>query len=110
MSDNSFVDPLLARIAGTDKLFAATRSDETRMAVYYRLMHGNPNYSRMWAAQAISLLGDWFNTIALATLVSSYTNESGLASSALLLCRFLPRWWWDLSPVCCWIVLIANGC
>lgn len=60
------------------------------MAVYYRLMHRNPNYSRMWAAQAISLLGDWFNTIAIATLVSSYTNESGLAISALLLCRFLP--------------------
>jgi MFS family permease len=41
-------------------------------------------------AQVISLLGDWFNTIALSTLVSTYSNESGLAISLFLLCRFLP--------------------
>ncbi|MBI5958012.1 MAG: MFS transporter [Chloroflexi bacterium] len=60
------------------------------MAVYTRLLRDNPNYARLWMAQAISLLGDWFNTIAIATALSTYTNESGLAISLLLLCRFLP--------------------
>jgi len=60
------------------------------VAAYYRLLRRNSNYSRLWVAQAISLLGDWFNTIAIATLVSTYTDESGLAISLLLLCRFLP--------------------
>ena len=60
------------------------------MATYLNLLRHNPNYTRLWIAQAVSLLGDWFNTIALSTLVSNYTNESGLAISLFLLCRFLP--------------------
>ena len=53
-------------------------------------MRYNPNYTRLWTAQAISLLGDWFNTIALSTLVARYTNGSGIAVALLLLARFLP--------------------
>jgi MFS family permease len=60
------------------------------MKVYYELLRRNPQYARLWAAQAISLLGDWFSTIVLATLVSDYSHGSGLAISLLLLCRFLP--------------------
>ncbi len=57
---------------------------------YVQLLRHNVNFARLWLAQAISLLGDWFSTIALSTLVSHYTNGSGLAVSALLLARFLP--------------------
>ncbi len=60
------------------------------MRVYYNLLRTNRPYARLWAAQAISLLGDWFSTIVLATLVSDYSHGSGLAISVLLLCRFLP--------------------
>ncbi len=60
------------------------------MATYLNLLRSNPNFTKMWMAQAVSLLGDWFNTIALSTLVSNYANESGLAISLFLLCRFLP--------------------
>jgi NRE family putative nickel resistance protein-like MFS transporter len=60
------------------------------MATYISLLRTNSNYNKLWMAQAISFLGDWFSTIALATLVSTYSNESGLAISLFLLCRFLP--------------------
>lgn len=55
-----------------------------------RLLRNNPNYALLWYAQAISLIGDWFNTIVLSALVSEYSGGSGLAISGLLLARFLP--------------------
>src|SRR5512144_2655259 len=62
------------------------------MSGYIRLLRNNPDYARLWIAQAVSLLGDWFSTIALSTLVVSYAGEqnAGLAVSGLLLARFLP--------------------
>jgi predicted MFS family arabinose efflux permease len=55
-----------------------------------RLLRHNPNYALLWYAQAISLIGDWFNTIVLAAMVSEYSGNSGIAISGLLLARFLP--------------------
>ncbi|MEO8606527.1 MAG: MFS transporter [Chloroflexota bacterium] len=60
------------------------------MPGYIRLLRQNKDFSRLWLAQVISLLGDWFNTVALSALVSEYTNGSGLAISGLLIARFLP--------------------
>lgn len=57
---------------------------------YFRLLRDNPDYAKLWLAQSISLIGDWFSTVALLSLVSTYTNGSGLAVSLLLLARFLP--------------------
>lgn len=60
------------------------------MRAYLNLLRANPQYARLWLAQAISLLGDWFNTIVLSALVTRYSENSGLAISLLLLARFLP--------------------
>ncbi len=38
----------------------------------------------------MSLLGDWFTTIALSTVVARYSGGSGLAVGALVLARFVP--------------------
>lgn len=57
---------------------------------YIRLLRANPDYARLWGAQVISLLGDWFNTIVLSALVATYSGGSGLAVSAFLLARFIP--------------------
>ncbi|MBE2184525.1 MAG: MFS transporter [Anaerolineae bacterium] len=57
---------------------------------YLRLLQRNPNYARLWSAQAVSLIGDWFSTIVLASLVAKFSHGSGLAISFLLLARFLP--------------------
>jgi MFS family permease len=60
------------------------------MRNYAQLLRNNPNFALLWYAQAVSLIGDWFNTIVLSGLVSAYSGGSGLAISLLLLARFLP--------------------
>jgi len=58
---------------------------------YLALLRRNPGFARLWYAQAVSLLGDWFSLIALSALVTRYGGENaGLAVSGLLLARFLP--------------------
>src|SRR5258706_9694825 len=59
--------------------------------MYTELLRKNPSYLRLWMAQAVSLLGDWFTTIALSALVAHYTNGSGVAVSLLLLSRIIPQ-------------------
>jgi MFS family permease len=53
-------------------------------------LQNNPNFTKLWSAQVVSLLGDWFNTIVLSTRVVSYSDGSGLAISIFLMARFLP--------------------
>ncbi len=60
------------------------------MRSYIPFLRENPDFTRVWFAQIISLFGDWFNIIALSALVAQYTNKSGLAVSGLLLARVLP--------------------
>jgi MFS family permease len=60
------------------------------MSNYRQLLRNNPDYTRLWLAQAVSLLGDWFDTIVLFALVSKFSNNSGIAVAGLLLARFLP--------------------
>jgi predicted MFS family arabinose efflux permease len=57
---------------------------------YLHLLRRNPQFARLWAAQAISLIGDWFNSIVVFALVSDFSEGSGAAISLLLLARFLP--------------------
>lgn len=61
------------------------------MQSYIRLVRDNPNFAILWFAQIISLLGDWFNTIALSVLVAQYSGGSGVAISIYLMLRFLPE-------------------
>lgn len=60
------------------------------MNTYIRLLRNNRDYTRLWLASAVSQMGDWFNVIVLLTLVSVYTNGSGLAVSLFLLARIVP--------------------
>ncbi len=61
------------------------------MRNYTRLLRDNPDYTRLWLSQVISLLGDWFDTITLLALVAAYSPEyTGLAVSGLLLARYIP--------------------
>ncbi len=60
------------------------------MSQYLQLLRKNPDYTRLWLAQVVSLLGDWFNTIVLSALVANYSGGSGAAVSGFLLARFIP--------------------
>jgi MFS family permease len=55
-----------------------------------RLLRENRPLARLWLAQAISLVGDWFTLIALAVLVTRWTGGSGLAVAGLMLTQLLP--------------------
>ena len=58
-------------------------------AGYVELLRGNRNFRMLWLGQVVSQLGDWFDTIALYTLLLNLTG-SGRAIGLLLVARFLP--------------------
>ena len=62
-------------------------------AGYVELVRSNANFRRLWAGSLISYLGDWFNLIALYTLVTMLTG-SPLAIGAIFIAKMLP---WALS-------------
>jgi len=55
---------------------------------YYDLVKKNRDFRFLWFGQIISLLGDWFNLIAAATLVAELTG-SGTAIGGLFVVRML---------------------
>ncbi len=60
---------------------------------YIRLIRGNPDFAKLWAAQLVSLLGDWFNTIVISALIVVYTDGAdyqGIAISGYLIARLIP--------------------
>lgn len=57
-------------------------------ASYSQLFKNNTNFRWLWSGQVVSLLGDWFNLIASAALISQLTN-SGLALGSLFVVRML---------------------
>ncbi len=63
-------------------------STHTQTISYSQLIRGNRNFRWLWGGQIISLLGDWFNLIASAALLSKLT-DSGLAIGSLFVVRML---------------------
>lgn len=59
------------------------------MRQYLLLLQQNRNYRFLWLGSVASQLGDWFNLLAAASLLTTLTN-SGVAISYLFLARFLP--------------------
>ena len=66
----------------------STKSEPPRPVGYGELIRGNANFRNLWLGQIISLLGDWFNLIASASLVVELT-QSGFAVGGLFLVRML---------------------
>lgn len=64
-------------------------------AGYVELVRTNRDFRRLWLANVVSLLGDWFNTIALYTLVAGLTG-SALALGAVFITKMLP---WALASI-----------
>jgi len=55
---------------------------------YLELLRQNKNFRTLWAGQIVSLLGDWFNLIASASLIAILT-QSGTAVGGLFVVRML---------------------
>ena len=56
---------------------------------YWELVRVNTNFRRLWVGNLISLLGDWFNTIALYSLIVELTG-SPFALGAVFITKMLP--------------------
>jgi predicted MFS family arabinose efflux permease len=57
---------------------------------YLRLLSGNRNFRRLWAAQVVSELGDWFYTLAIYNLLLQLTGHAASVALALVL-QVLPQ-------------------
>jgi MFS family permease len=69
------------------RLHTTTQSISTPIG-YSDLVRGNRNFRFLWLGQIVSLLGDWFNLIASASLIALLTN-SGVAVGGLFVVRML---------------------
>ena len=70
----------------------ATNSKETVApgpVGYVELLRENKGFRQLWLGQVVSQMGDWFNTIALYTIILNLTG-SGRDIGLLMVARFLP--------------------
>jgi len=61
----------------------------TTSAGYIELLRGNRNFRQLWLGQVVSQMGDWFDTIALYTIILNLTG-SGRHIGLLMVARFVP--------------------
>jgi hypothetical protein len=59
-------------------------------ASYARLLRENRNFRRLWSAQIVSEIGDWFYTLAIYTLLLQLTGRASSVAIALVL-QVLPQ-------------------
>jgi MFS family permease len=57
---------------------------------YLRLLRENRNFRRLWGAQVVSEIGDWFYTLAIYNLLLQLTGRAGSVALALVL-QVLPQ-------------------
>src|ERR1700693_4703746 len=57
---------------------------------YTRLLGYNRNFRRLWLAQIVSEVGDWFYTLSIYTLLLQLTGHAGSVALALVL-QVLPQ-------------------
>jgi MFS family permease len=60
------------------------------LASYARLVRTNRNFRRLWLAQIVSEIGDWFYTLAIYTLLLQLTGHASSVALALIL-QVLPQ-------------------
>jgi predicted MFS family arabinose efflux permease len=68
---------------------ALSKKEARARGGYVRLLRENRGFRQLWLGQVVSQLGDWFDTLALFTLVLKLTG-SGRAVGLVLVARFLP--------------------
>jgi len=60
------------------------------MSSYLRLVRGNRNFRRLWLAQIVSEIGDWFYALSIYTLLLQLTGRAGSVALAMVL-QVLPQ-------------------
>jgi predicted MFS family arabinose efflux permease len=60
------------------------------LAAYWQLLRRNRNFRRLWLAQIVSEIGDWFYTLSIYTLLLQLTGRASSVALALVL-QVLPQ-------------------
>lgn len=60
------------------------------LSPYVRLVRRNANFRRLWLAQIVSEIGDWFYTLSIYTLLLQFTGQASSVALALVL-QVLPQ-------------------
>lgn len=60
------------------------------LASYWRLVRSNRNFRRLWSAQIVSELGDWFYVLAIYSLLLQFTGKAESVALALVF-QVLPQ-------------------
>ena len=60
------------------------------LSAYWRLVRQNANFRRLWLAQIVSEIGDWFYTLAIYSLLLQLTGRASSVALALVL-QVLPQ-------------------
>ena len=60
------------------------------LSAYWRLVHDNRNFRRLWGAQIVSELGDWFYALAIYNLLLQFTGRASSVGLAVVL-QVLPQ-------------------
>jgi MFS family permease len=60
------------------------------LSAYLQLVRGNRNFRRLWLAQIVSEIGDWFYTLAIYSLLLQLTGRASSVALALVL-QVLPQ-------------------
>jgi len=81
-------------LSGREMSASLEKAINKRMATsasagYLELLRGNRNFRQLWLGQVVSQMGDWFDTIALYTIILNLTG-SGRNIGLLLVARFVP--------------------
>lgn len=66
------------------------KTNSISLASYVRLLRENRNFRRLWLAQIVSEIGDWFYTLAIYSLLLQLTGRASSVALALIL-QVLPQ-------------------
>src|SRR5438552_9958171 len=85
--------PIRSRILYCPSVSSIGRDDYTdashHLTVYLQLLRTNRNFRLLFVGQAISQLGDWFNSVAVYALLLDLTG-SATAVAWMMIVQFLP--------------------
>src|SRR5215204_6593187 len=84
-----FLRPLPLRRCGRNLCVAQVMEVLPTQVGYIDLLRRNRSFRQLWLGQVVSQMGDWFNTIALYTIILKLTG-SGRDVGLLLVARFVP--------------------
>ncbi len=65
-------------------------SNSISLSAYLRLVRANRNFRRLWLAQIVSEIGDWFYTLAIYSMLLQLTGRASSVALALVL-QVLPQ-------------------